>query len=295
MNKIALATSRLAGQAALKMKQTSPTVLFAVGIVGVVGGAVLASHATLKLEGVLKEAQSDLGDINTLEHEEYSEQDKIQDKAIVYTRLVVNVTKLYAPAIIVGGIGIACLTGSHRILTKRNAALTAAYAALEKTYKAYRQRIKDEIGDDRERQLHYEVQKKLVNDEKERFENLKKPKSFKPGYSVYAKFFDEANKNWARNPEHNLFFIRRQEQWANDRLHIRGHLFLNEVYDMLGFPRTTAGQIVGWRAEGEGDRVVDFGIYNHHTDEVRAFVNGVENSILLDFNVDGVIYDKIEG
>jgi hypothetical protein len=113
------------------------------------------------------------------------------------------------------------------------------------------------------------------------------------GISIYAKFFDEACANWNDRPELNLVFLRGQQNYANDLLHARGHLFLNEVYAMLGIPHTTAGAIVGWTISKDADNYVDFGIYELNKMKARDFVNGYERSILLDFNVDGVIYDKI--
>lgn len=295
-NNLILPVTRLAGRTSLKLKNANPTILFAVGIVGVVGGTVLACRATLKTGEIFDEAQNQLDDINRIKHLDgrpYTKTQQTKDRSAVYMDLVIDMGKIWGPSIVVGTIGIACLTGSHRILTKRNAALTAAYAALEKSYEAYRQRVRETFGEEAEQQFHYEVQKDLAEKEKELVAQAKK-KGPKPGYSLYSKFFDEANPNWTRSPEQNLLFIHRQQSWANDMLHSRGHLFLNEVYDMLGIPRTTAGAVVGWTVYGEGDRHVDFGIYNHHTDEVKAFVNGYENSVLLDFNVDGDIHRKIE-
>lgn len=279
------------GKAQLVAQKNSPAVLFVVGIGGVVGGAILASRATLKARDVLEKKVSMIEDIKGIKEtsNEYSQQDEIRDLSIVYADIVVDLTKLYGPAIIVGGIGIACLTGSHRILTKRNAALTAAYATLERTYNAYRERVREALGEENEREIHYSVQKEMAE------KDLSLPKKgLKEDYSVYAKFFDEANPNWTRSAEKNLMFLKFQQQCANDVLHSRGHILLNDVYDMLAIPRTKAGCVVGWTLYGEGDNYVDFGIFNHHTDEVRSFVNGVEKSILLDFNVDGVILDQIE-
>lgn len=287
--------TRAAAKASLKVQKASPNLLFAAGIVGVVGGAVLASRATLRVGDVLDKSLGQLEDINAVVHSDhptYTVEDSYRDKGIVYLNMAIDVTKLYGPAIIVGGIGIACLTRSHQILTKRNAALTVAYAALERSYNAYRDKVKEEFGEEREAGFHYHVQKELA--EKDKVNDGTKKKAPKPDYSVYAKFFDEANPNWTRSAEKNLMFLNVNQKVANDILHARGYILLNDVYDMLGFPRTTAGCVVGWTMYDSGDNYVDFGIFNHHTDEVRAFVNGVEKSILLDFNVDGVVYEKIE-
>jgi hypothetical protein len=88
-------------------------------------------------------------------------------------------------------------------------------------------------------------------------------------------------------------FIRSQQNYANDLLNARGHVFLNEVYDMLGIERTSAGAVVGW-VRGNGDNEIDFGVLNDLHSGQR-FINGDERSVLLDFNVDGVVYDLIEG
>jgi hypothetical protein len=64
---------------------------------------------------------------------------------------------------------------------------------------------------------------------------------------------------------------------------------------MLGIDRSKAGSVVGWviTKEGTGDNFIDFGVFDGDNPRARDFVNGREGSILLDFNVDGVIYDKI--
>ena len=114
----------------------------------------------------------------------------------------------------------------------------------------------------------------------------------KDGISQYARFFDESCINWSKTPEYNLMFLNGQQNFANDLLNARGHVFLNEVYDMLGIPRSQAGAVVGW-VKGVGDDYIDFGIFEGKTAAARAFVNGAERNILIDFNVDGVIYDLI--
>jgi hypothetical protein len=71
-------------------------------------------------------------------------------------------------------------------------------------------------------------------------------------------------------------------------------VFLNEVYEQLGIPASRAGAVVGWTILPGGDGYIDFGIFDGENSSARMFVNGHEKSILLDFNVDGVIYNKIE-
>jgi hypothetical protein len=112
-------------------------------------------------------------------------------------------------------------------------------------------------------------------------------------YSQYARFFDESCPAWSENAESNLMYLKLQETYANDVLKSKGHMFLNEVYDMLGLPKTKAGQVVGWIYEEQnpiGDNRIDFGLTKEQASE---FVNGYRRTVLLDFNVDGMILDKI--
>ena len=109
--------------------------------------------------------------------------------------------------------------------------------------------------------------------------------------SDYARVFDESSFLWSKSPEYNLTALKQQEHYANDKLRAVGHLFLNDVYDMLGLPRTKAGQVVGWVCDEAKLKNVSFGIYSDHNNN---FVNGYERNCILDFNVDGNILDYLE-
>jgi hypothetical protein len=286
---------RQVARKALMAQKASPEVLLGVGIVGLVGSTVLACRATLKMETVMEEAQGKLEMARTLEHPDYSERDRSRDISLVYFQSSVKIIKLYAPAIIVGGISIYALTSSHRIMTRRNVALTAAYGALEKGFNQYRGRVIDKYGEEVDRDLRYGTELVEIEDEK----TGKKKTVTRVGPddpSIYARFFDPVSTSWSKNPEYNLIFLKCQQNYANDLLKARGHVFLNEVYDMLGLPRSQAGAVVGWilSKNGETDNFVNFGVFDGKEQVARDFVNGREGAILLDFNVDGVIYDKID-
>lgn len=272
----------------LLAQKHSPTVLLAAGIVGVVGSTVLACRATLKLDDVLQKDLDRVADIKATEHPDYSDKDRTKDLATVYTRAAVNITKAYAPAFTLGVISVGCIVGSHRILSSRNAGLVAAYGVLEKGYNEYRDRVISELGEDKEKELRYgtEVVNTLGEDGKVRSE-------LKTGKSIYARFFDESSRNWNKTPAYNQMFLRSQQNYANDLLKSRGHLFLNEVYDMLGLERSPEGSQVGWFLDDTGDSFVDFMIFDGDSYSAQRFVNLDEASVFLDFNVDGVIWDKI--
>lgn len=276
----------------LLAQKNSPGMLLGAGVVGMVGSTVLACRATLKMDAVLSDANQKLNTARTLQHDDYSETDRQRDVSLIYFQTSVKVVKLYGPAIIVGGLSIAALTRSHDILTKRNAALTAAYAALDKGFTEYRARVIEKYGEDEDRELRYGTEQVEITDGKKK----KTVTRVGPGDpSVYARFFDKSSASWSKEPEYNLLFLKCQQNYANDLLRSRGHVFLNEVYDMIGIPRSKAGSVVGWllTSDGSTDNFVNFGVFDDK-ERARDFVNGYEGSILLDFNVDGVMYDRIE-
>jgi hypothetical protein len=275
----------------------SPAILFGAGVVGVVASTVLACRASLNLDMTIQQTQDKLEQAKSFHeqgHANYTDKEYRPDVARIYAKGVVSLGKLYGPAIVLGVVSIGALAGSHNILTKRNAALTAAYAALDKGFKQYRSRVIDEYGEDKDREFRYGAEEREILDHSTGELVKTGIKQVAPGDpSIYARFFDEYSKNWERTPEHNFFFVKCQQTYANDRLRARGHVFLNEVYESLGLDHTTAGAIVGWVMSGNGDNYIDFGIFDGDNPRARDFVNGREGSILLDFNVDGVIYDKI--
>ena len=289
------------------VKKHSPEILAGVGVVGVVASTVLACKATIKVNDILTDAKEQIDKVNSVKNnpayaDRYSEEDAKKDLSVVYVQKGVELVKVYLPAFTLGAVSIGCLLSSNNILRKRNAALGAAYATLDKSYKAYRNRVVERFGSEVEKEIRYniraeEIEHTTIDEEGNEVVVKEEVKTMDPNlYSDYAKFFDESNVNWNRNPEYNLMFLKSQQQYANDLLKSRGRLFLNEVYDMLGMERTKAGQVVGWVYDEEnpiGDNFVDFGIYDMSKERVRAFVNGYEPNILLDFNVDGNVWDAM--
>ena len=287
------------------VQKYSPEILAGVGVVGTVASAVMACKATLKLNDILdecKETRDKIKEVaeNPRYEKEYSPEDAKKDLTVNYAQTVMKVAKLYAPAVILGSASLGCLLASNDILRKRNAALSAAYMTVDKSFKEYRNRVAERFGDEVEKELRYNIKAEQIetvvaNEDGSETVVVEEGKVMDPNlYSDYAKFFDEFNPNWKNDPEYNLMFLKSQQQYANDLLRARGRLFLNEVYDMLGIERTKAGQVVGWTYNMKnptGDNFVDFGIYDMSKERVRAFVNGYETNILLDFNVDGNVWD----
>lgn len=296
MKSLSEAVTRTVGRHSLALQEKSPKLLFVGGVVGMVGSTVLACRSTLRLPDVLDEVHNDLSVARSTQElypEKYSEEERQKDSAIIYARSGVKIAKLYAPSVALGVASIAALTKSHNILSERNAALAAAYAALDRGFREYRARVVEKYGEDQDQEFRYDTELVVTG------EGNKKPKTelrvSPDAPSIYARFFDEYSEMWSKEAEYNRLFLKCQQNYINDLLRARGHVFLNEVYRMLGIPHSTAGSVVGWKLGSGGDDYIDFGVFiPDGSERIRDFVNGREGSILLDFNVDGVIYDKIE-
>lgn len=287
----------------LKVVKHSPELCIGAGIICGVGATVLACRATLKLDDALSEYRETCEKIDFLREKvesgetdvNYSIEDAQRDKFILILKTSFNMFKLYAPSILAGVASIGFILGSHKILSARNAALTAAYTALSDTYKEYRKRVAEEIGEDKELELFNGFRTKIEEHVNDKGKVTKKKETIQERpYSPYTRCFDETNPYYKRNRGDNQYFLAAMQAHANDKLKLNGHLFLNEVYEMLGFDHTTEGALCGWVLDGEqSDGFVSFGIWDGMTQQSRDFLNCYENSIWLDFNVDGLIYNLI--
>lgn len=313
VNEIMSNVTRNLNKAGFQIKKHSPEILIVAGVVGTVTSAVMACKASTKVNNILVDTKEQLDTIHAAgeklaNNEElkckdgswYTKEDNKKDLAIVYTQTAVKFVKLYGPSVLLGAASLTCILTSNNILRKRNIALAAAYAGIDKSFKEYRSRVVERFGKDLDHELRYNIKAKefeeTVVDEKGNETVVKKTVSVVDpnNYSDYARIYDDGCNGWTKNSEDNLYFLKCQQNYANDRLKAKGHLFLNEVYDMLGIPRTKAGQVVGWVYDEKnpvGDNFVDFGIYNTNIAKCGDFVNGYERSIVLDFNVDGNILD----
>lgn len=292
-------------RAGMQIKKYSPEVLMVTGVASIVGGTIIACKATLKAEGVMYEHQKkleeveDAVDMGMEEKIDYTPEDAAKDKTILSVQTGVKLAKVYAPGAGLVVFGLACILSSHGIMRKRNVALLGAYKMAEETFANYRNRVREELGEEKDRHFRYGTKLETIDDitfdEKTGKDKTmkKKVEVMDPnGLSQYARFFDESCPDWNKEASYNFHFLKCQQSYMNDKLHANGHVFLNEVYDSIGVPRTPEGQLVGW-VLGKGDDFIDFGLFDREKQQVRDFVNGYERSILLDFNVAGVVYDLI--
>lgn len=292
----------VASKTVMKLKKHSPEILVVAGIAGTVVSAVLACKATTKVAEILDETNGTLDTIHegmktgAINGQEYTTEDGKKDTVVVYAQTGMKLAKLYGPAIILGTLSITSILASNNILRKRNVALGAAYAAIDKSFKEYRGRVIERFGEQVDTELKYGIKAKKfekieVDPETGKEKKVKKTVMVADPnlQSDYAVYFDSKSRNYETNPDYNRMFLKAQQAFANDKLQTRGHLFLNEVLDDLDLPRTPAGQIVGWTKDGP-DGYVNFRIVEveRETEDGRH-----EPALLLDFNVEGNIWEKM--
>ncbi len=309
-NKFIEKVSHAFNKAVFSLKKHSPKIFVAVGVAGAVTSTVIACKATLKINDILSDTKDTLDKINECAEDDsheyaYSNDDAVKDRTIIYIQTGVKLAKLYAPAITVGILSLSCILASNGILEKRNTALAAAYTAIDSCFKEYRSNVTERFGKEVDRQLRYGIKavqiEETVKDENGNETTVTKDIDIMTknpyDYSNYAKIFDESNPNYEKCSEYNLMFLNNVQKWANERLQKRGMLFLNEVYDKLGFEPTKAGQVVGWvydPYDENADGYVDFGIFDVNRPKARDFVNGYERTIILDFNCDGNVWELMK-
>lgn len=294
------------GKVKLNFKKVSPEICLVAGIGLGVAATVTACMATLKVNDVVEEAKDTVDKIHeSAEHGAnpagipYSEEDKNRDLVIVYTQTAVKFLRLYGPSIILGGASIACLIGGHNILQKRNVALAATCTAVEKAFAEYRKRVVERYGEDVDNELHYGFKKKTitetVTDEDGNEKQVEKEVVVKEDKSTspYAFMFDAVSREWQKDAQYNLMFLKRVQNMANDRLRANGYLFMNDILYMLDLPQTKVGQVVGWVYDEDNpslNNFVDLGLSEY----IKMRPQDLDRDLEINFNVDGDVFDAFE-
>lgn len=272
-----------------KVEKHAPKILFVAGMVGFGATVAASSKAGVDAKPVLDDIREEMHDIAT--HTNPSTRERQLATLSVGRTHGAKLVKIYAPTIVLGAVTVLCLTKSHNILTSRNVALTAAFGSLEKAYREYRARVVDHLGEEMDTMFAHNAGPKevLTYDSKGNPVVQNVIRGDKDADSLYSFFFDETNRCWDKDPGYNRTFLDNQQTWWNLELKAKGIVFLNDVLKSIGFEPTPEGQLVGWVYDSkDGDGYVDFG-FNRYPD----FVAGYERSVRLEFNVDGLVLDKI--
>lgn len=264
------------------------------------------AHKTIEELDVAIDANRDNG---TLSYNLVSNKESVKTElSKLYVSTGIHIMKEYALPLFFAGMSTACFFSSLKILRSwnstlknQNAALVASNAAFMSCFTKYRDRVIEKYGKD--------VDEKLLKGEKEEVIQTKDPETGEVKEEVkmvsdsadpFSWCFDEFNsKAWTRDPEINLFYIRGQKSMLNRKLKEQGYLFLNDALLALGFDPVSYGQVYGWVYDPDnpnhiGDSVVSLGFdedFKKNDEQEKAFLEGYEKSVWINFNVDGPIID----
>lgn len=309
MKKTELATkaSQILVKTKLGIKKHSPEILVVTGIGTGIVAAIIACKQTIKANDIVAEARKSLQNIEDVKElaanneVEYTEENEQEDRKTIGMQVAVGMVKTYALPVGLGILSITCILAGHHILKKRNVALAAAYSALSTDFMNYRKRVVDKYGKDVDFMLKNGLEKQIVANQvvdpetgevKETKEEVLTYEGDK--LSQYARVFDEVGSTqWTPSADHNRAFLLMEQNYFNERIRTRGYIFLNEVYERLGFRPTKAGSVVGWVYQNADYEGIDFGIFTAHTQKAAEFLEGTEPSIILDFNVQGDILSLV--
>ena len=220
----------------------------------------------------------------------------------LYKEAGFKLAKLYFKPVGVGLLSVTMVFLGHGKLKKEIATLTTTAASLDGLLRDYRGRVVEKYGEEEDKALMHgthaiEVEEKVTDKNgKEKIITKKVKVDELNENSIYSRFFDESNPLYKKDSEYNKFFLLSLQEYCNNKLRAEGFLFLNDVLDALGYQRCQEGSVVGWLYDPDNPNLhnyIDFGISNTQKETVRNFINGYEPVVLLDFNVDGVIYDKL--
>lgn len=289
-------------KAQLTVRKHSPEILMVAGVIGTVAGAVMACKETLELEDVLDECKQEKMELEEQYAmcEEYSEDALKKDQVKLTIKQAVKIVKLYAPSVIMEATSIGVIFASNDIMRKRNASMAAAYATLNSMYKRYRQNVIESYGEEVDKDMRFGVKHEKVTEIDEDGNKVKIDARIVDldntalAISDYSRFFQMGCKGFdASSGRYNLLYLKGIQAMFNNKLIADGYVMLNDVYRELGFDTIPEGWSIGWvydEANPIGDNYIDFGLYEARNKNQRA-VNDWEPVILMDFNVDGNLYE----
>lgn len=294
-------------------KKHSPELLIAGSIFSMTASIALAIYSTTKLDKTLEpfnnkidQIKKDIKDDNKIQNKEIDIKESKKELALTYGKAALKVTALYLPSALFFTSSIACILGSHKIMKSRNLALAAACTTLEQSYKAYRDRVKNKLGEEAEEKIYRDIYK----EEKEIVDPVtgktKKKKVDTPHINddhEWNVIFDCGNHCWERNAAMNYDFLMMQQDYLNEKLKRQGYLFLHDVYDalgyttaMLGAQKARASRILGWIYDPSNPKrncYVSFGLTQPGTrvalPQVAEQIARNEPSFWLNLNPDGDI------
>lgn len=304
-----LAVKQTANRAVFQVKKHSPEILVIGGVVGaglatamafkqgsVISEIVATHHATMDACDEAVENETVYEDDETGEKKVYNEETSKSDKRIVRVDTIGKLAKAAGPTVIVYVASATAILAGLNIMRKRNLALVAAYATVSETFKAYRERVIEEYGEDVDKAMRYgkkEVEIAVLDENGNDTGKTEKINVEEFTNEDYVVYFNKDCPGWTSNMNYNVMQVQGIETYLCNYLLSKTYVYLNEAYESLGIHGTRAGQVAGWiydpgNPDHNGDNVIKTRMEVVHLEQLDGTI---EDAIRIDFNIDGVIVD----
>ena len=282
-----------ANKAAFQMKKSKPELLMITGIAGIVVGGISLCHASMKVPDILEDTKEELEKV----HEDLGTDEEMKKATTkVYFETGKKFVSIYAGPVILEVLAIGCMVGSNRELKKRNAALTTAYAALDKLYKEYRKRVVDRFGQDVDYELAHGIEKKEIEETVTDENGKEKKKKSKADIatadeSMYMRYFTRSNPEWMNDDLMNIYKFECIHNYLKDKLRRKGFVILNEGHESFGFKEDIPGIVCGWVYD---PKYPDRDLIKWTKVKVADEFGHYDDAWAIDFLVDGNIYKELK-
>lgn len=212
----------------------------------------------------------------------------LKDKATY--RCAWRMFKCFAPAVTCGVTGGTFVLCGRNVWKKRYAGASALAALYNETLDKYRERMQDEIGEEKEREIYEDVQTvtHFESDEKGKTKTTEVKTPAGSGHPLEF-IFDERNLKYKKYAGNNWFALMQARKQCNNILNARGWMLLSEVLEIIGMPVPSYAAQVGWVRDPGNPEKIKFGMEGD--DELRYATN---QCVLLKFNCDGDIFSQID-
>lgn len=273
--------------------------------------------ATIDIQDELDEHMNNINDIKSAyneseqtynrddvakEGEEANKQYK-KDLTKEYGGTALTVAKYYVLPVTLEAASIFTIVTSNKISRKRNAELTAGLTAVQAMYDRYRQNVIAEYGEEKDRDfrlgIHREKTDVITVDDRGNEKTKKGESEVQDPNAVadiWCRCFDESNDNWSKDYMVNRNFLFAQQAALNNMLKAKKYITFNEACEALDLPQSELGQTWGWVYDPDICVQIDLGIKDITNERKRAFVNGDERNIFIDWKIAPYyIGDKVWG
>lgn len=224
--------------ASIFVTRNSTTILTAFGVAGVLSTAVLAVRAT---PSALRELE-----IAEVQH---------PDNKLTPLEIIKAGYKPYIPAVVVGGVTIACIIGAHSIGTRKNAALASAYTLVNRAFSDYKGQVFEQFGERKAQAVQDAVSDQQIKEGPNSLVILGDGNVL-CWESLTGRYFEST-------PEK----LRRAENTLNARMNHGADygVQLNEFYSLVGLEQTKMGDDLGWNI----DTLIELGLSSHLTPDEK--------------------------